>query len=932
MGSRRHHEVSPGGEGQTHREHYDKDERQEDRRERREARQEAREHFRKERDKIREEIDMTHACLPKKLHVRLAEVEELVAQHKKEKLEFELPEDFQKIKAQIEKLADGDDNGVYESDGATKRELRRAMRNDLQTLRLTVRGLRTSLRRHVNHEDEKPEVVVAAPPIIVAPKPPLVPRPPRDRVDLDDGESSGSGANSPETGATPTDPAPAGPISVEVPPVVVGDVTVTTPDDEPGSSGTGSSTPETGEKAPKDGGEDFDEGGDDQDDSRIDKPEKAPEELHEEAIGKLDERLKSLDNPKYDDEFRGWIVENYDTDGINRILETDAKDPFTEAWETYVGELINGVDELLVDEFDVKPEDLNQNVEYFWEYFRKKDEGEFIKTIRNLYKGSGTPEGIAAFETARAIYTSDEFQKELETVNQRKNPKEWLKSSFESMDPADQGGMEVKLELENGLGLGLGESSIQLKFDGAYWNIETSYPLMFKEGVSLRYEDPAVALIDARRILTEVKFIDEVLAETKDREIETEYQYAPFYSEGNHIMAHTHATWNDWGDYDKLWTTRDLYKASEMVDQASVVRALNTSAIETHESSDNPRKWKPEDPKPHFTDVMEILQDRFPNLKVIPNEDYSKLEVSDAGLDGESLTVLRKGESWEIQFPYPEMLNPGVNLNYPDPKTGLTNALTDATVLLKRSNEVKRALEYARSNATTNSPFSLEYKNAGQSTAVNVENFEGKRVVEMGNFFSLNYGEALISQARFMSGLNAKFRMENQATLTLSPAQELESVTWRFKNAFSWNETWKQKTELNQDGATLSITLGDEKMVKVNQSGDKWRLEIDEKFQPLIKKGMILEFDTLDGLINVYNALGATFSVAQSTLERARKLKIDESKLETSKAPFFLDNYGGIRFSDAKETPMYNTLSDHNSYFHKKLFLEALNEMYKKEN
>ena len=154
MTNQRHHEVSPGGDDLTHREHYGKESRRENRFERREARRNERIEFKNKRDNIREEIDFSNARLPRRLKIRLAELEELIAQHELEGLEYESQlRGFNEIKVRVDALGDDTDEGAYEEGGKTSQK--NIMQADLQKLREIIRGLRTSLRRHVNHiEDE----------------------------------------------------------------------------------------------------------------------------------------------------------------------------------------------------------------------------------------------------------------------------------------------------------------------------------------------------------------------------------------------------------------------------------------------------------------------------------------------------------------------------------------------------------------------------------------------------------------------------------------------------------------------------------------------------------------------------------------------------------------------------------------------------------
>ncbi|MFT7184167.1 MAG: hypothetical protein ACI9QC_000498, partial [Oceanicoccus sp.] len=662
MGSRRHHETSPGGDNETNREHYDRSDRKTDRQERREARQEAREGFRGERDSIRSEIDLSNARLPRRLKIRLAEAEELIAQHEAENLDFDL-KDFNAIKSRVDLLGDNFDEGDYEEGG--KAPQKNVMRSDLQELRDMIRGLRTSLRRHVNHIEDQDSIA----PIIVRPDHGGV----NENPEVPNNGNGGGSNEAPDEDKdededkddedTKPDPDSSEDLEVrgnrEETPEEKVEEKVERESKEKAAREKASEEAEERRKAAEK------EALRAKEQEEVAEEEKAEAEeeikLHDDAVKEFGELVKAI-NPKYDDEFRAWYGKNnLDTEAIQETIEDlkqnsippDTMTKLEESWEKYFNELTKEVNEFLLKDYSEDGKDENGNktydgvteamipdVEVFWEYYQKTDEEACIKDLRAILKGHASKEGAEAFERARQKFMTDGFREYLANHESEKeadekreelseDPLKWINGAFDSMPEVDKAGMERKgPELENGITLELEGSSLDLTFNDGLWTISTKYPDMFRDGVSLSYEDPSDALVDARKVLREVVFLDEVMRDSAEETPHEDFKHQPIQ-----ITASGTLTFKDnsyWLNDTHNWESRPgKYQANHLVDIQSIANAANTAYLADHPYVESLTDWNKgyEGAKKHADAAIALMQERGFGLTITPDKNNSEFTV-----------------------------------------------------------------------------------------------------------------------------------------------------------------------------------------------------------------------------------------------------------------------------------------------------------------
>jgi hypothetical protein len=951
MTSRRHHEVSPGGDDQTHREHYGREERRNNRQERRESRRDGREEFRNERDSIRDEVDFRNARLPRRLNIRLAEARELISQHKKEGLEYEeVLRGFDGIASRVDALGDDTDEGSFEEGG--KSPQRDVMRADLQKLREIIRGLRTSLRRHVNH------VEAEAKEDDVVPVPPVLPIPPRHRGG---GPRSNAGGNG-GSGETPDNEAPD---STEPDP----DGSEPLPEPKPGEESKeeqdAREEEERRERAEEEEArreeidkerERAEEDEKDEEDEAEDE-DKEEEPVDEELMKKLEDGLNTLDDPKYDDEFTGWITENKEPSEIIQISDLlldpesfdTGKDAVEDLWEEYLDELVEDVGVALVKNHDVKPEDLNEDVDAFWGYYREADEPACVKDLREIIGGDGDEKAQAAFEHATSVYESSDFQQHIEHSEKQEDPLHWIVDTLENMNEADSAGMVQTDVLESGIELGLVNSKVELTFDEGVWRIDSKYPEMFKDGAKLEYTSPEDALVDARKILSELVFMEEVMTALEGRTIEESHKYSPFYTDGDQIMVHTNQDlfggYADLGDADFNWEDRYKvdrgaangdHKADHLVDIDTMVRTLNKRYLsETPPVEEDVSPWDQKNAEEHAEQVLDVLDsfgpwDRHDDLKVSPQANFTQFKVEDSSVDGHSITIKRQGDMWIMDSPHADLLAPGVVLEYSDPTTGLLNAISDAETILKRTGLADAFLKEVHD---VEDPSEL-FKMAGGRVVM----FNG-RLVEDYDFKNTDLNHDLISSRSFIDSLNRRY-LEESGQLTigteLSEEQELSTKIWVLERMAGRQDLSKKPT-FNLDGNELEVQMGGETAMTIAKEGDKWTLDLNVKYHPILKNGELLSFDSFEEVSWNYEQLLQTVEMTQNALAKVEDLELDPKMLKDKHTPFHWDGEK-IKFADAENSEVFdfdtvlefNEMSTRTHFFNISAYIADLNEIYEK--
>ena len=968
MPSRRGHEASPGGDNLTHREHYGREERRDNRRERGAERREARKEYRGKRTEIREEIDMARAGLARRLSVRLAEVEELREQHKKENLTYALPENYEAIKARIESLGDGEDKGKYESEFPEKRLRRRAMNNDLQILRLRVRGLRTSLRRHTSHEVEE----VEAPPVI-----PVEPKPePKERPQPRTGQRPPSAPRrrdeevvipDPPPAAEIKDPVPAMPTAAEIAEEKAAEETRIeeakkraeeirkAEEAEKLAAEKAKEEAKIAEEAKK--AEDLEK-------AELEKKEAAErEKLHDEAIDLL--KGFKLDEI-YDEEFIDWIDEKNPDEIIplSDLLKSDDENTQKTAnkklevlYDDYVGELLGDTDELFLGEYGVDKEFLDENsenIDLFWKFYRESDPSSFIEDLRNLYEGSGTVEGIAAFESISQLYNSDECIAYRNAEKLQESPIDWVKDVVKNkMNEREMGGMEVKESAESGIELHLEGSSLELIKEGDSWILNSpKYPNLLKEGVEARYDSPELALIDARKLLREIVLMDTLMESVQDMVGHEAHPHKPFMVTGSDSNIEFKDSRWYMPNANKAWDRRGgIYQANHLVDIFSITNALNTAYLNEHGYSEAIPQWEKDkrNAKRHFNKVDELQKERNLDLTLEANESFDGVTVTEEGL-GESLSISRNENAWIVHFDHPEMLGDS-QLTFDNPKTGLMEAVTLSKTLLRRAHELNNILEEVESIESPDALFSLDDQERIQ--------FNGRTLfVNRTSPYSASksFDHDLIQRKDFVNALNLNYLsgVEGVDADALEASDEMRAYGWKLNHTKDLDrstagvqhlEQWKVKfpIEISNEG-TAYLDLNENHQVKIQKVEDQWMIDVPERYLSAIEGSQDLAFDSLEQLIQKYDQIMPMILKVHTALTvfEEKNLSLDAAELQKNGQPFYYKNdfTWGNQVMFSSETTgstlsrsVYDGRSQKmDSQFNFRNFIKVLNEIYISEN
>lgn len=960
MPSKRGHEASPGGDDLTHREHYGREERRENRGERRDERIDARKHYRGERDEIREEIDMQRAGLTRRLHVKLAELEMLKQQHIDEGLEFELPADFAKIKERIESLGDGEDEGKYEDAFPDKRGRRTAMRNDLQVLRLRVRGMRTSLRRHTSHKEETETAEVEpTPPVEQKPEPkerpparPPVgpPLPPRAE------EPAAPTQPDPEPAEVIPDPKPTRPTPEQI------EEEKKAEEDRLEEARKRREEIQKKKKAEELAEEEARKA--EEEAARLKEKEKAEtEKLYDEAISFLKE---SKLGERYDDEFIDWVAEK-NPDEIPRLSDLlksdDAQAPETlnkkldKLFDDYVKDLLSGIDEILVGEFGVDPNDLNDDVELFWKFYREQDEAAFVEDLRNLYEGSGTVEGIAAFESASAVYNSEECLAYRKNEKLHEDPVEWTKDVMKNeLTPSELGEMTLHETPEGVIELRLEGSSINLTFEGGAWKLDIpQYPGLIKDGIDMSYESPEAALIDARKILREVVFLDTFMTSVEGRK---GYEYNPSQpfsldSSGDKITFKDSRWW--YTNKMRSWNKRGgKYQANHLIDADTVTRALNSAYIEKNGKSEKIPAWKEDkrNAKKHFDKVDKIQSERGLGLNLEANESYTGVTVNLEELN-QSLPVVREDNAWVVKVNQPGLISEN-SLRFDDPNTGLIEAITAARTIIKRTNEIEKTLDFVKGVEDPESHFTLDEDQKIQ--------FNGKLIyLTRGRTPYTQYGgfdNNLITLNDFVNALNFNY-LNQKGELdpqNISPQNELEISAWQLNmntdidssEKVRLKHPWKKNHQLEFSEGVGYVDLDDEgTQVKIEKVGQEWTIQAPERYQAALSQFGDMSFESIDELRNQYEMVMPLLINIHNALKKVddEGLTLDPATLQENGAPFYHESHftwgNQVLFASENVGALSSDLSrsvfdGRNKAMHDQFsfrgLANALNEIYIKEN
>lgn len=664
---------------------------------------------------------------------------------------------------------------------------------------------------------------------------------------------------------------------------------------------------------------------------------------------------------KYDKEFITWLGKKYETEGIKKItdglksdrteLQKEALKTLEENWGKYIDELLEGLDEVLLSEYGVPPEDFNEDLDYFWEYYREKNESDMIKTVRNLYEGAGTVEGVAAFEYAKTLYMEADFQKDLALEKLKRDPSTWLTNVLYNTLTEKERGVEpdnmwIKSKLESGLVLSIVESTAELNFDGESWVLSVpQYPNLIKAGEA-KYATPEEALVDARKLLREVVFVDSVLKDLEDKTPNDKYKNKPIRisSNGENIEFTDDSWWTPF-DYTKGWETRGgKYQANHLLDIHSVVRTLNSAYLEKNGYAEVLPEWSNEEgkAKEHFEKVKELVNERGLDLNLTPNQTFNEVTVSNK--DGESLKIERFGDTWRISSKFPELFNPN-DLDFKNPVTGLIDAISTSKTILYREHELNEAYEAVKEIENPESLFTLGEENQIQ--------FNGKYVRINGRIdpvfrSSSTYDLNLISKVKFVDALNAHF-IRNKSGLergsVLSSEQTLQSEGWKVNHNEDLDETtsghdykhkWKSEYPAEITGDTIKVKLDDKNELVISQINDRWHVEVPERYRPLVKEGTQVDFLSFGDSVEAFENLMPMITKGIQVLDRIENLELNPKSLEKNKTPFYLSNsftFGeGVSFSDESNTRVLDTrYIPMTGYFDLRSFVNGLNEIYLSE-
>jgi|GEM_PF-4796550 len=803
MSGRRHHEVAPGGNGETNRNHYEGDERKENRRNRVEKRKAAREHFRNERSEIREEIDMTRAGLAKRLHVQLATVEMLKIQLKEESIGFELPDNYEAIRSRIQKLANGSDNNIngealYEGN-ASKRDRRRNMKNDLQILRLTARGLRSSLRRHVNHVEDEPvaDTEPTAPrPVSPGERPPSAPSKPKDRVELEDKEKDEEEA--------PKDKEPDG--SDDPEPATASKPTVAT-----GSPDSPTVVPTPSVDRVGEGGEELD----DKTDNPA-PPRERPEAMNDPYLGivtdvpaKLrdDYEMPANEASKFDDpKFKEWFKEKYTQKERTEIMQeleagdkdnADGRDRLVEAYEKYEASLI--------------PEDASKSIEdKFTELNKSADLGLTANPIEN--------------------------------------------------------GLELSL---NGV-----ETKIQIINRGGLLHIElpdTFSPLIKESTAIYKAEHSNEAILDARRLLREIAFIESHLYTSSP---ESGYESAPYTvsGDGKNIIYHR-GTW-PWVNSNLDWANRGgNFQADEFVNIHLVTEALNNYYFEK-----NPDIERPATPE---LDLEALVAE---NDAITLDESKTKLTLTDGDRNLEA--KLSEGK-WTIDLPYQSLVSSAEALTFTNDSEGLKRGLARMKNLAEWMNHIDMVIKDNEAKFTT--PPSLKMNPSGDLMS------NGIRLTPLHETGPTHHGEGTVTKESYTSALIGQIQLQVEGVKEDEYANLKHEIA-RERHRFT-NIPHATVTE-SENGFTAKIG---EFQVSALKTNDQWDLSYPEELSDLVSQAFPQHTDSLSELSSIYQdatVLMNAYNVATKMIESSG----DRGEMVKHGGPLYLEDtwYGenAIRISE----------------------------------